>query len=159
MRRLLLFSFLLSASLLMAQSDDLSQSNRPPRSDSESSSKDAVIDLRPPMGDAKAHPNSDVSNVLELHPYNPMKAMKAIEVGDFYYKEKNYKAAISRYREALEYKPNDAVATLHLANAYEKAGEADAARDMYDNYLKTLPNGPGAPEAKAALKRLAKSSK
>lgn len=159
MHRTILFAFLLTASFLMAQSDDLSQNNRPPRSDSESSSKDSVIDLRPPMGDAKSHPNSDVSNITELHPYNPMKAMKAVEVGDFYYKDKNYKAAISRYREALEYKPNDAVATLHLANAYEKSGEADAARDMYDNYLKVTPNGPGASAAKAALKRLAKTGK
>ena len=43
--------------------------------------------------------NGDVS---EFHPWNPHKAAKDIEVGDYYFKErKNYRAAADRYREAL----------------------------------------------------------
>ncbi len=129
----------------------------PPRSEDqgESSSKDTMIDLSPPKGDATSHPNGGIADdVLELHPYNPMKAMKDVEVGDYYLKQKNYFAAISRYREALDYKPNDAVATFKLAQALERSGDKDGARDNYEAYLKILPSGPDAPEAKKALQRL-----
>ena len=52
-----------------------------------------------------------------------MRAMKDVEVGDYYYRRENYKAALSRYREALEFKPRDAVATFKLAQTLEKTKE------------------------------------
>ena len=137
-------------------------SSAPPRSDAEpeSSSKSTKIDLSPPKGDASAHPNSGVADeVMEMHPYNPMKAMKDIEVGDYHFRRKNYPAAISRYREALDFKPHDAVATFALAQALEKSGDADGSRVYYEDYLKTLPNGPQAGECKKALERLDNAKK
>ena len=77
-----------------------------------------------------------------------------MEVGDYYMKRKNYRAAESRYREALEYKPNDAIATFRLAVVLEKTGELEEARQSYQEYLKILPQGPFAAEAKKALERL-----
>ena len=147
----------------------------PPRSDrvnvddldpapGESSSKDSQIDLSPPPDDAKAHPQS--SDVLtdmegatnadgsEAHPWNPHKAAKDIEVGDYYFKRKNYRAAEDRYREALTYKDNDAIATFRLAVCLEKMDQPDQARKEFENYLKILPNGPQAGEAQKAIQRL-----
>ena len=135
------------------------------REPGESSSRDSRIDLSPPKDDAKNHPNSsipsqpdsdvsDLGDVQEFHPFDPHRAMKDIEVGDFYFKRKNYRAAIGRYREALEYKPNDAVATYELALALEKVNALDEARTNYEAYLKILPHGPSAEEARAALRRL-----
>jgi tetratricopeptide (TPR) repeat protein len=148
----------------------------PPRSDSvnadaldnepgESSSKDTLIDLSPPADDAKAHPQSsemlmDVerssgdANVSEFHPWNPHKAAKDVEVGDFYFKRKNYRAAEDRYREALFYKDNDAVATFRLAVCLDKMDQPDEARTQYEAYLKILPYGPQADEAQKAIERL-----
>jgi tetratricopeptide (TPR) repeat protein len=138
------------------------KASAPPRSDDqpESSSKDTKIDLAPPKGDSSAHPNSGAvaDDVLEMHPYNPMKAMKDVEVGDYHFKRQNYPAAISRYREALEYKPHDAIATFGLAQALEKSGDVDGARGSYEDYLKILPNGPQALECRKALQRLNKAS-
>src|SRR5262249_21887187 len=82
----------------------------PPRSDrdmkAESSSHDTRIDLSPPKDDAKNHPysgaaisdaKSDASgDVQELHAWDPHKAAKNIEVGDFYFKKRNYRAALDR---------------------------------------------------------------
>ncbi len=134
---------------------------QPPRSDDqgESSSKDMMIDLSPPKGDAMAHPNSEAPDVGEMHPYNPMKALKDVEVGDYHFKNRNYPAAISRYREALEYKPHDAVATFALAQALEKNKNFSEAHDSYEDYLKILPNGPKSEDCKKALERLARSGK
>jgi tetratricopeptide (TPR) repeat protein len=148
----------------------------PPRSDSinaselgdepgQSSSKDTLIDLSPPADDAKVHPqSSDVgkdeprpsgsSDVGEFHPWNPHKAAKDIEVGDFYFKRKNYRAAEDRYREALFYKDNDAVATFRLAQCLEKMDQPDEARKEFENYLKILPHGPQADAAHKAIDRL-----
>jgi tetratricopeptide (TPR) repeat protein len=146
----------------------------PPRSDrvqaedlpggGESSSKDTQIDLSPPEDDAKVHPksseavaNAEVlsgSGVTEFHTWDPHKAAKSVEVGDFYFKRKNYRAAEDRYREALRYKDNDAVATIRLAVCLEKLGILDDASAEYESYLKILPHGPEAGEAQKAINRL-----
>ena len=145
----------------------------PPRSDSvnagalddgESSSKDTQIDLSPPPGDAQQHPQSGDAvtdarfeasdDVAEFHPWDPHKAAKDIEVGDFYFKRKNYMAAESRYREALLYKENDAVATIRLAVSLEKLGVLDDALSEYESYLKILPHGPESEQAQKAIDRL-----
>jgi tetratricopeptide (TPR) repeat protein len=135
----------------------------------ESSSRDTRIDLSAPKDDAKNHPGSkdvvadleaddaDTSGVQEFHPWNPMKAKKDIDVGDFYFKRKNYKAAIERYKEALQYKDGDAVAISRLAVCQEKLGDKAEARKYYEQYLKILPEGPFAKDAQASLDRLAKA--
>lgn len=134
-----------------------------------SSSKDDDVDLSPPAGDAAAHPNSPSSfgvapaaapgafpeaNINEMRPFNPHKAAKDIEVGDFYFKRKNYHAAESRYREALLYKDNDAIATYRLAVCLDKLQQPDEAREEYESYLKILPHGPEAEHAQKAIERL-----
>jgi tetratricopeptide (TPR) repeat protein len=139
----------------------------------ESSSHDTRIDISPPKDDAKNHPNSkaavadldipevsdspDTSGVQEFHPWNPMKALKDIEVGDYYLKRKNYRAALDRYKEALYYKDGDAVASFRLAVCQEKLGDKAEAKKYYQQYLKILPEGPLAKDARASLDRLAKA--
>ncbi len=149
----------------------------PPRSDrvrvndldpgvGESSSKDTQLDLSPPANDAKVHPKSSAAvaaaeaaalspgGITELQSWDPHKAAKSVEVGDFYFKRKNYRAAEDRYREALRYKDNDAVATIRLAVCLEKLGILDDALLEYESYLKILPHGPQATEAQKAINRL-----
>lgn len=130
----------------------------PPRSDAgESSSKDTKIDLSAPPGEEGLDLRGgevDTSDVRELKPWDPHKADKNVEVGDYYFRRKNYAAAISRYREALYWKDNDAVATWRLAQALEQVGQYSEARSNYQAYLKALPNGEFAEKATAALDRL-----
>jgi tetratricopeptide (TPR) repeat protein len=134
----------------------------------ESSSRDTRIDIRPPKDDTKNHPASraavadldedmDTSGVQEFHPWNPMKALKDVEVGDFYFKRKNYKAALERYKEALYYKDGDAVASFRLAVCQEKLGNKAEAKKYFEQYLKILPEGPFAKDAQASLDRMAKA--
>jgi tetratricopeptide (TPR) repeat protein len=128
----------------------------------ESSSKDDEVDLSPPPEDLKAHPEdssgagraANPADVNEFRPWDPHKAAKDVEVGDFYFKQKNYRGAESRYREALFYKDNDATATFRLAVCLEKMNRPDEARQEYESYLKILPSGPEASKAKKALERL-----
>ena len=123
------------------------------------------MDLTPPAGDDKSHPQSEdalveerissgTGDVTEAQLWNPHKAAKDIEVGDFYFKKKNYRAAEDRYREALMYKRNDATATFRLAESLDKLDRPAEARQAYESYLHILPNGPEAGAAKKALERL-----
>ncbi len=114
----------------------------------ESSSKDAPADLAPAPGEGAP------SDVQELHPYNPHRADKDVEVGDFYFKRGNYRAAESRYSGALQYMPNHAAAIFKLAETQERLGEKDKAQDNYRKYLKILPHGEFAEKANKALARL-----
>jgi len=150
---------------------DSNQNQPPPRSErsreaGESSSRDTRIDLSPPQNDAKDHPNSAVpledndsggnasADVQEFHPFDPHRALKDIEVGDFYFKKKNYGAALERYREALFYKPSDAVANFRMATAFDKLARFDEAVEHYQEYLRILPTGPLAEEARKAIEKL-----
>src|SRR6266568_3653713 len=116
MRRFALLASLLvfASSLCLAQQNSEDKTSDRSREAQESSSRDTRIDISPPKDDAKNHPNSksavadleeadrpDASDVQEFHPWNPMKALKDIEVGDFYFKRRNYRAALDRYKEAL----------------------------------------------------------
>jgi tetratricopeptide (TPR) repeat protein len=143
-----------------------------------SSSRDTRVDLTPPKDDDKNHPNSkaaaadlepsdkpdtspdtsrDTSDVQEFHPWNPMKAIKDIEVGDYYFRLKNYKGALARYKEALYYKDGDAVANFRIAKCQEKLGDKAEAKKYYEQYLRIVPDGPYAKDAHASLDKMVKA--
>jgi tetratricopeptide (TPR) repeat protein len=160
-----------------AQVDQLPQSTQgpgksdaPPRYErdkeaGESSSRETKIDIAPPKDDEKSHPRSGSAvsdaqmdavptDVQEFHPWDPHKAAKDIEVGDFYFKRKNYRAALGRYEDALLWKNNDAIANFRMAECFEKLKNPDDAAKHYEEYLKILPHGPLAEEAQRAVDRL-----
>jgi tetratricopeptide (TPR) repeat protein len=156
--------------MVARQDDSLPQASRQDekeknaaRATEESSSKDTRVDLSPPKDDEKNHPMSAAavsdaqeapSDVQELHPWDPHKAAKDVEVGDYYFKRKNYKAAIERYKHALIYKQDDAIATYRLAVSLDKTGNSSEAVTYYQGYLKILPHGPYAADAQKAISRL-----
>jgi tetratricopeptide (TPR) repeat protein len=135
----------------------------------ESSSRDTRIDVSPPKNDAKDHPRSaapvtapeeqPASDVQEFSPWNPYKAGKDVEVGDFYFRRKSYHAALARYQDALVWKDNDAVAHFRLAQCYEKLDQPDQAVIHYKEYLKILPQGPFSKDAHKALEKLGSPEK
>ncbi len=90
-----------------------------------------------------------------MTPYDPHKSEKDIEVGDFYYKRGNYKAAVSRYQEALYYNSRNPLATFKLADALEKDNQLDDAAVYYSEYDRLYPDGAQITEVKTALQRLA----
>jgi len=81
-------------------------------------------------------------------------ATQDIEVGYFYLNEKNYRAAQSRLQEATELKPGSAAAWVGLAQAQQKLGQTEAARQSYEQYLKLNPDSASAEKARKALASL-----
>ncbi|MFZ0284011.1 MAG: tetratricopeptide repeat protein [Terriglobales bacterium] len=171
MRGLVLLTLLWFSIWTFAQQQSPPPNQAPPRSEQgdsttppgESSSRDTRIDLSPPKDDAKNHPNSEATpagfgdeaaDVHELHPFNPYRAAKDNEVADYYYKIKNYKAALARYQDALIFKQYDAMANFGMGQCYEKLGQPEEAIAHFKEYLKILPEGPHAKHARKALEKL-----
>jgi tetratricopeptide (TPR) repeat protein len=176
MRSLLLLTLLCLSSWTLAQQQSPPANDAPPRSEpdepktapGESSSRDTRIDLSPPKDDDKNRPKGgdvapgfgdESADVHELHPFNPYRAAKDNEVGDYYYKRKNYKAALGRYQDALAFKENDALANFHMAQCYEKLDQPDEAIAHFKEYLRILPQGPLAKDAKKAVEKLTAAQK
>jgi tetratricopeptide (TPR) repeat protein len=127
-----------------------------------------ILPLRAPSQDIRKPPvlirDTDtaegIENGDETEPKepNPMLAEENLEIGDFYYKRKNYKAAIQRYIEALEYQPNLVKAFEALAKAYEKNDEFDKAINTYRDFLEKYPDSPKASDFRDKLSELEKKS-
>ena len=77
-------------------------------------------------------------------------------MGDYYFKRRNYKGALERYKDALIYKENDAMANFRLGQTYEKMKQPQEAVAHYEAYLKILPHGTLSEEAGKAIERLKK---
>lgn len=81
-------------------------------------------------------------------------AAKDIDVGYYYLNQKNYVAAESRLKEAVELKPDASAAYIGLGQAQQKLGKSEAARSSYEAYLKLEPDGHDADKVKKALAEL-----
>ncbi len=88
--------------------------------------------------------------------YSPLKSEQNLKIGDYYFKQKNYIAAIGRYQDALEYQPNSIAAYESLGRAYEKNGDKNKAVVLYKDFLKNFPQSPKASDFKSRLARLEK---
>ena len=86
--------------------------------------------------------------------YVPPPAWKSVEIGDFYLRRKDYRGALSRYREAIHTDPDYARAYLQLGKVDEKLGRKRRALAAYRKYLDELPSEKQAEEAKDAHKAI-----
>lgn len=77
-----------------------------------------------------------------------------VDVGDFNFKEKNYRGAFMRYRDALEEKPGDAAIHVRLGRVLEKLNELPQAIEHYQAAQKLGGPEKWSHEANSALSRL-----
>ena len=120
----------------------------PEQSDSSSLDTQINLDAHPTLPEPMKKDDRSFSH------YDPHQAEKDIEVGKYYLKQKNYRAAIGRFNDALENKPNDAEATLGLAQTQEKLDMPGKAYLNYQKCMEILPNGPLAAQAQQGIKRV-----
>jgi tetratricopeptide (TPR) repeat protein len=126
-----------------AKVEATTQAPAPPSN--ESSSKQTAVEIgAPPQGEV-AEEGCD-----------PMRAAKDVEVGDFYYSQKSYRPALSRYKLALESWPSEPNILFRTAKTYEGLKDNDSALDYYKRVVDADPDSPLAKEATAALTRLKK---
>lgn len=76
----------------------------------------------------------------EIVTHDPEQARKNVEVGDFYFKKKNYKAAESRYRRAIQYNTKWPKAYEKLIKLFEQQGDFDAAIEVCFEFVDSNPS-------------------
>jgi tetratricopeptide (TPR) repeat protein len=86
--------------------------------------------------------------------YVPQGAPKCVEIGNFYLRRKDYKGALSRFKEAVETDPMYAPGYLGLGKVYEKLGEKRKALEAYHKYLDELPSEKQADQARDVHKAI-----
>jgi tetratricopeptide (TPR) repeat protein len=100
----------------------------------ESSSKDAP----------KPKPNSSSDNATNNAPdqptWDPLRAEKDLEVGQYYMHKGDVDAAIDRFEDATLAKPGYAVPFRYLGEAQEKKGLKREAIKSYTRYLDLFPH-------------------
>ena len=101
----------------------------------------------------------EVAGMLQVsstHRSTPPSASESVKIGTFYLKKKNYKAALSRFLEAIETDPYFAPAHRQLGKVYEKMGMKREALRAYKAHLEVLPSAEEAAKATHVRKAIAR---
>ena len=72
-------------------------------------------------------------------------AEREFYIGSFYYKDKNYKGALSRFAVILDEYPDCDIldkTLFFIARSYDKLGEDDLARETYNTLVTRYPESP-----------------
>ncbi len=125
---------------------------------------------QPPKGTDSLPPQEGQSSQYQLPPaddkakapaeeyaFNPVKSKKAVEIGEFYFKKGDFRAAAGRFQEATKWNDSNGQAWLRLGDAEEKMNDAKSARAAWTKYLQLAPQAKNAAEVKKKLEKLGQS--
>lgn len=90
--------------------------------------------------------------------WDPQRAEKDIEVGQYYMKKGDVDAAIDRFQDATLAKPGYAVPFKYLGEAQEKKGMKKPAIKSYQRYLDLYPKAEDAEKIKKRIEKLYKET-
>jgi tetratricopeptide (TPR) repeat protein len=114
---------------------------------------------RPVMGGQKQPAQLAANKRDPVRANTSPSAAKSVEIGDFYLRRKKFKAALSRFQDALKTDPHYAPAYRELGKVYERMELWQKALDAYRKYLDELPSAQDAREAKSIHKAIARLEK
>ncbi len=115
---------------------------------------------QPAQQQAPAKPAPEPENPYDdSKPYVAPAPWKSVEIGNYYFRKKNMRAALSRYKEAVQTNPHYAPGYLGLGKVYERMGLRRKALEAYQHYLDELPSTKDALEAKDVQRAVAKLEK
>ena len=89
---------------------------------------------------AKQKKDTATQNAPDQPTWDPLRAEKDLEVGQFYMKKGDVDAAIDRYQDATIAKPGYAIPFRFLGEAQEKKGLKKQAIKSYQRYLDLFPH-------------------
>ena len=97
---------------------------------------------RSPQNPPKPRPNSDnaTQNAPDQPTWDPLRAEKDIEVGQYYMRKGDVDAAIDRFQDATLAKPGYAIPFRYLGEAQERKGLKREAIKSYTRYLDLYPH-------------------
>jgi tetratricopeptide (TPR) repeat protein len=108
----------------------------------------------PKKGQIEAPPEEDEAVAPTEYTFNPLQSEKDVRVGNYYLKQRNYRAAAGRYREATRWNERNSEAWLLLGDAAQKLRDVQSAREAYVRYLSLTPDAKNADQVKKKLEKL-----
>ena len=137
--------------LLSAASSSLAQ--EPPQ---ESSSKPASPpdDMKPKSTGKQKKEDTAAKNSPDQPMWDPLRAEKDLEVGQYYMKRGDVDAAIDRFQDAIVAKPGYAIPFRFLAEAQEKRGLKKQAVKSYQRYLDLYPHAEDGDKVRKKIAKL-----
>ena len=110
---------------------------------------------QPPVGSKELDPPEEDKSVAPTeYSFNPLQAEKDLKVGNYYWKQRKFRAAEARYREATRWNENYGEAWLRLGEVEEKLKDPRAAREAYTKYLQVAADAKNAAEIRKRLEKL-----
>jgi tetratricopeptide (TPR) repeat protein len=131
--RSLLNSMLVGAGIVLLFSS-LCLHAQDPAPDSSSKPSDAPTPKKPGKKDTAT------TNASDQPIYDPLRAEKDLEVGQYYMRKGDVDAAIDRFQDATTAKPGYAIPFRYLGDAQEKKGLKKQAIVSYSRYLDLYPH-------------------
>src|SRR6267154_4947854 len=123
----------------------------------ESSSKPAgPPDDMKPKSTAKQKKDSATQNAPDQPTWDPLRAEKDLEVGQYYMRRGDLDAAIDRFQDATTAKPGYAIPFRYLAEAQEKKGLKKQAIKSYQRYLDLYPHAEDGDKIRKKIDKLYK---
>ena len=110
----------------------------------------------PPAKQKPPKPNTDTAtqNAPDQPKWDPLRAEKDLEVGQYYMKRGDYDAAIDRFNDAIEAKPGYAIPFRWLGEAQEKKGLKKKALKTYQRYLDLVPHADDRDKIRKKIEKL-----
>jgi len=134
--------------------NESSSRKTPPSEEANSPEPNESSSRKTPSADANSEPEPKEKSKDKSANYDPFPAVKDVEVGEFYLHKGDLDAAISRFEEAIQLRPNYAQPRLLLADVYERKGEKDMAVKYYKEYLQVYPHAPDAKKIEKKIEKL-----
>jgi tetratricopeptide (TPR) repeat protein len=132
----LTYCLLVAAAAVFSQPAQLTAQGQEP----ESSSKPADAPAPPAKPKPKKNGDNATKNAPDQPTWDPLRAEKDIEVGQYYMRKGDVDAAMDRFQDATTAKPGYAVPFRYLGEAQEKKGLKKEAIKSYQRYLDLYPH-------------------
>jgi tetratricopeptide (TPR) repeat protein len=133
----------LSPARLAAQDQPPESSSKPP---------DAPSPAKRP--DKRNKPDSPTQSSPDQPTWDPLRAEKDIEVGQYYMRKGDVDAAIDRFQDATTAKPGYAIPFRYLGEAQEKKGLKKQAIKSYSRYLELYPHAEDGDKVRKKIDKL-----
>ena len=142
-------AFLLFAPLVLRAQD-------PPKESSSKSSDEPAPPPPPSKPSGKKNKDTATQSAPDQPKWDPLRAEKDLEVGQYYMRKGDVDAAIDRFQDAADAKPGYAVPFRYLGEAQEKKGLKKQAIKSYQRYLDLYPRAEDADKIRKKIDKLYK---
>jgi tetratricopeptide (TPR) repeat protein len=149
-------SILAAVFLLFAASQVHAQDAQPESSSKPASPPNDMTPKSPAKQNSKQKKDTAAQNAPEQPAWDPLRAEKDLEVGQYYMKKGDLDAAIDRFQDATAAKPGYAIPFRFLAEAQEKKGLKKQAIKSYQRYLDLYPHAEDGDKVRKKIDKLYK---